>query len=823
MSAVSVVPALASFGVEQELGAASCTHCGLPVPRARQRAGEAEQFCCDGCVTVHSLLAQGGLLDYYQERERVAPEAKAATVSDRSYSDFDDAAFRELYCRKLSGDFVSAELFLEGVHCAACVWLVERLPRLLPGVAESRLDITRQVAHITWDDRQLSLSRVAKTLDSLGYAPHARAGQGPSAEHTRQRRTLLGKLAVAGAAAGNAMLMAFALYGGMFANMERQYLELFRWGSLLMAVPAVFWSGSVFHRGAWAALRTRTPHMDLPVSLGILTGFGWGAYNTWRGHGEIYFDTITVLIFLLLVGRWIQSKQHQSARDAAELLHALAPSTARLCEGGEVREVPAATLPAGALIEVRAGEHVAADGKVESGSSSVDSSLLTGETRPEAVGPGSAVHAGCINLSSALRVRVEKSGANTRVGQLTKRMEEAALRRAPIVKLADRLSGQFVIGVLIAAAVTLAIWSFVEPSRAIDTAVALLVVTCPCALGMATPLAVSVALGRAARRGILVKGGDALEQLAEPGLFVFDKTGTLTNGTLSLIRWQGDDELWPLVRAAEAHSAHPIALAFQRAFQNEPDAEASYVEQTTGGGLVAHVAGKTLVIGSEAYVRSRAQIPAWVEAAISEQARAALTPVLIASDGVVRALAGLGDPIREDAGQSLRALRAMGHKVGILSGDHPGVVQAVAAELGVPLEFARGGVTPEEKLAFVEGARAGRRVFMVGDGINDAAALSAASVGIAVHGGAEASLAAADVFLRRAGVAPVVELARGAKRTLHVIRRGLGFSLLYNGVGVGLALAGVLNPLIAAILMPLSSLTVITSSFRSKTFEGESS
>ncbi|HEY6559017.1 MAG TPA: heavy metal translocating P-type ATPase [Polyangiaceae bacterium] len=797
----------------------ACTHCSLPVPAARQLPDSGSQFCCDGCRAVHLLITEGGLDDYYAYRDRAEPEPRPAQTTARSYADFDDPAFRALYCRSAPEDLSITELFLEGVHCAACVWLVERLPRLLPGVAEARLDLTRQVVHVAWDDREISLSRVARTLDSLGYPAHALGGQRSARARREQQRTLLLRIAVAGAAAGNAMLMAFALYGGMFAGMERQYSELFRFGSLALALPSVAWSAALFYRGAWAALRTRTPHMDLPVTIGILTGFAWGAWNTWRGVGEVYFDTITVLIFLLLIGRFIQNKQQESARDAAELLHSLAPAVARLVEESGVREVPSASLAVDQLIEVRAGEHVPADGRVVSGASRLDCAWLTGETRPEFAEPDSLVHAGTVNLTAALRVRVVKSGADTRVGQLMKRVEEAALRRAPIVKLADRIAGSFVVAALALAAVTVCIWLFIDPARAVDNAVALLVVTCPCALGMATPLAVSVALGRAARRGILVKGGDALEQLAGRGLFVFDKTGTLTQGELRLVSWLGDASLRPLTRAAEAHSGHPIAAAFVRDLAGEPEARVESVESTLGGGIACHVEGRQLVIGSESYVRARATVPAWVDAAIREQALAGWTPVLIASDGEARALASFGDPLRPDAVRSLRRLTELGYEVAILSGDHPAVVTAVAEQLDVSLQFARGGVTPEEKLATVERLRQSQRVFMVGDGINDAAALSAAHVGIAVHGGAEASLAAADAFLRQSGVTPIVELVLGARRTLHVIRRGLAFSLIYNGLGVGLALAGVLNPVLAAILMPLSSLTVITSSFRSKTFE----
>jgi Cu2+-exporting ATPase len=331
---------------------------------------------------------------------------------------------------------------------------------------------------------------------------------------------------------------------------------------------------------------------------------------------------------------------------------------------------------------------------------------------------------------------------------------------------------------------------------------------------------VSWALGRAARAGILIKGGDVLERLAEPGLVVFDKTGTLTEGRLAMQAWEGDESLKPLVRAAEAHSAHPVAAAFLRALGDEPEAEVSALSQTLGGGLSAQVSGRSLLIGSQAFIASHGlDVPAWMAESLARHTEAARSPVLIASDGQVAALAAFGDPLRPDAVSSLRALRKLGYRVAVLSGDHPDVVRAVVRELGEPLVEAHGGVSPEAKLAWIERAQQHGPVIMVGDGVNDAAALSAAGVGIAVHGGAEASLAAADVFTTRAGVAPVVDLVLGAHRTLRVIHRNLIFSFLYNLVGVALAMAGLIGPLLAAVLMPLSSITVVTSSFRSRTFD----
>ncbi len=794
----------------------SCSHCGLIVPYARVEPHSRVQFCCDGCRTVYAVIHGAGLERYYKHRAALDVETRPAGTSGRSYAELDDDKFQELYVQTTGDGLSTVELSLENLHCPACVWLVEKLGKVAPGVVEASVDLAQGGVRILWDPERARLSAIARAIDSLGYPPHPRQRAATREARIREDRALLSRMAVAGAVAGNVMLMAFALYGG--ADGDRQWVGLFRWASLVVATPAVFWAGSVFFKGGLAAVRTRTPHMDLPVSLGILAGYLWGAFNTVRNSGDIYFDSVTAVVFLLLVGRWLQRREQHRARDATELLHSLAPSTARLLEEGGVREVPVSAVPMGALLEVRAGEHLPADGVVETGSSSVDVSLLTGESVPVDVEPGVRVHAGCINVASRITVRAEQTGEGTRLGRLVQSIEAAAARRAPIQLIADRVAGQFVVAVLTLSAATFVAWWFISPERAVENAIALLVVTCPCALGLATPLAVSAAVGRAARSGLLIKGGDALERLAHPALIVFDKTGTLTTGRLALVDWHGERELRSWVAAMESASGHPIARALVDALGEQQGIDVSELRQVPGGGVHARVHGHSVVVGSVDHVGGEAQLPDNLAQAARTAAERGHTPVLVALDGRVRAVAELADPVRPDAAASLSQLRRMGHRLAIESGDHPLAVRAVADELGVPFESVRGGVGPEGKLAAIEAAAAQGPVVMVGDGVNDAAALAAAGVGVAVQGGAEASLAAADVYAARPGIAPVLELFQGARRTFRVIRRNMLLSLAYNLVCATLAIGGVISPLIAAILMPLSSLSVVTSSYRARTF-----
>jgi len=799
--------------------APACTHCGLPVPPDTESGPAGPRFCCSACGIAYAIINEAGLGAYYLRRAGAEPAPVRTRGTGESYAAYDEPTFAERHVRK-GANGAELELFLEGIHCTACVWLVERLPRVVTGVRAARLDLGRSALEVVFDPALARPSAIARGLDGLGYPPHPSSTARRAGELGRER-ALWTRLGVAGALAGNVMLMALALYSG--ATTDPAYAALFRWGSLVLTIPAVFYSGSVFLRGGLAALRTRTPHMDLPISIGILAGFARSAWNTVHGDGEVYFDSLAVLIFLLLVGRWLQQRHHRGATRALELIAALAPSTARLVEGDTTREVPAESVIPGALIEIASGQRIPADGVIVEGRSSVDTAWLTGESLPEDVKPGDRVFAGTESSGGRLRVRVEVTGEGTRLGRLLRSVEEAQARRAPIVRLADRVAGYFVLAVLGLAATTFALWSFLDPAHALDHAIALLVVTCPCALGMATPLAVSTALSRAARAGIFFKGGEFLEALARPGTIAFDKTGTLTLGRLTLASFLGDAEVKPLLVAAEKRSAHPLGRALVAALHSGNEPLADDVRELPGAGVIAHVSGREVRVGSAELMRdARCGLSATWELELRRQAALGRPAVAVAVDGEVHAVAAFSDELRHDARASLDALRSHGYRIAVLSGDRPEVVDDLAPRLG-PLVDARGGLRPEDKLAWVEQARRSGPVVMVGDGVNDAAAMAAADVAIAVHGGAEASLVAADAFTTIPGVGKVLEAVTGARRTLGVIRRGIAFSLAYNALGVALCMAGRISPLLAAVLMPLSSLSVVTLALRSRTFDAPAS
>ncbi|HMN41097.1 MAG TPA: heavy metal translocating P-type ATPase [Phycisphaerales bacterium] len=803
----------------------ACSHCRLPVPTGLVREGDGPQFCCHGCETSFSVIQSCGLGAYYRLLERSDAEPVAAKVTKRAYAEFDDPTFHSLYCRPLPGGLLHIDLLLEGVHCGACVWLLEKLPLVVPGVAEARVDLRRAAVAVTFSPAQVRLSRVGRALDSLGYPAHP--ARGPAAREARRAedRRMLVRTAVAGACAGNIMLLFFALYAGLFEGMEHAHEQLFRWVAMALNTLCLAWPGLVFARSALAAIRTRTIHLDVPIALGLYLGGAWGIWKTIAGSGDIYFDSISALVFFLLVGRYIQQRQQRSAADAVELLFSVSPTVARrVGDDGSVSDVPTEALVPGDIVEIRPGDSAPGDGRIVSGESRLDLSVLTGESRPVPARDGDPIAAGSVNLSSVLRARVECTGESTRIGRLMRMVEEASQRRAAIVRLADRWGRWLLWALLALAALTLALWWHAGATVAIDHAAALLIATCPCGLGLATPMAMSIAIGRAARRGILVKGGDALQSLSAPGpraTIVLDKTGTVTFGRLSLVAWHGDDAARPLVGALEAHSSHPAAIALHRDLADDATADLP-VEQSvqhTGAGIEGLVAGTHVAVGTRALLSSLGcTFDPVLDNRAEEVIRRGDSPVLIALDRRCVALAALGDPIRPDATACIRELRALGWRVEMLSGDHPDITASVGRSIGLDPADCRGGTTPEAKLAAIRELSTRGPVVMVGDGVNDAAALAAATVGVAVRGGAEASLTAADVSLSREGLSPLVELFHGARQTMRTIHWTIAASLVYNALAASLAIAGLISPLLAAFIMPASSLTVVAICLRGGAF-----
>ncbi|MEQ9097200.1 MAG: heavy metal translocating P-type ATPase [Phycisphaerales bacterium] len=775
-----------------------CAHCGLPSP-----AGE--RFCCNGCAMVYETISACGLEHYYDLKRRLDAQREPASQPAGSFIELDDAAFLARHATPLPAGLMRIEMYVQGVHCAACLWLLERLPTVVHGLQSVELDLARRTASLVWNPAEVTLSTIAREFARFGYPPHPVE---PSAARDARRledRAYLIRIGVAAACAGNVMLLAFALYSGQFDAIGEPYRTAFRVLSAAIGLLALAWPGSVFIRGALAAIRTRTWHLDTPIAIALVAGSAAGLLAVVLNAGEIYFDSITMLIFLLLIGRWLQMRQQRRATDAIELLFSVTPRRVTLIRDREPVDAAIDAVVVGDLVEVAPQQCVPVDGVIEHGTTHVDAAVLTGESRPIAATIGDPVAAGALNLSGAIRVRVTATGRDTRVGRLMADIERLSRARTPVIGSADRLARPFVLGVITLAALCFLLRLPAGVHAAFESTVAMLIVCCPCAVALATPLATSMAIGRLAGRGTLVKGGDTFETLAGAPTLVLDKTGTLTEGAYKVRDWLGEDALRPVVAAMESGASHPIARALAAGDQHPRVGD---IVHHGGLGVTASCEGRRIAAGSAALtLREHATMPGWARDAAARAQAAGLTAVFIAKDDDVAAVALLGDAPRAEARRAVDDLRALGWRPRVLSGDDQRTVTAIAAQVGI--DDAAGDALPEAKRDAIATLKTDGPVVMVGDGVNDAAALATATMGVAVSGGAEASMAAADVYLGRPGLAPLVDLARTSRGVIARIRLCLGLAITYNAVAAALTLAGLMSPIVAAIVMPLSSLTVL--------------
>jgi len=789
-------------------------------------------FCCQGCRGAYLLIHEWGLEDYYALRDRLLASPTEPVESSKlgrrpRWDELDDSSLLGASALQAVGDgLVCSRLAIAGIHCGACVWLIERMAPLVPGWQDARVGMHDHSIEVTFDPARTKLSNIAEKLAGIGYQVSPWVEGVDSVCFRKENRSRLVQIAIAGFCAMNAMWIAIAIYAGEFSGMAASQMMLMRCAGVLLSIVTTVGPGRSFFRGAWASVRTRTPHMDLPIALGVGVGTISGGVSLVIGHADVYFDSVAMLVFLLLGGRWIQFRQQHRASDMVSLLTRLTPSFAvRLNDDGTNTKVPSDSLVVGERISVAAGGSVPVDGSLVAGSALLDRSLMTGESLPVGVEIGGSVEGGSLNLQSPIEMEVVATRAESRITKLMQLVQQASLKRTPIVQLADKIAGRFVVTLLGLALLTMVVWWQIDPMKAMSNSVALLIVACPCALALATPLAIAVAIGRAARRKLLIRSGETFERLATPGVVWFDKTGTLTSGRPVAGVDGLDDESLILCARLESQCRHPVAsaivdAAIRRGLSDDTSLHVADVCQIRGSGVRGLVDGHEIAIGNLAFVRSLVRdVDADQVEEVARVAKQGATPVVIAIDGFVKAVLAVGDDLRPSSFPAIIGLRNRGWIVGILSGDHPATVAAIAKRLGIKPEMSLGGLSPEDKLQRIESSKADyKAVVMVGDGVNDSAALAAADVGIAVQGGAEASLQAAPVFLSDSDLTKIVQLVDASRATVRLIRRNFRVSLCYNILAMSLAIFGVINPLIAAILMPISSLTILSLTLAAKPF-----
>lgn len=780
------------------------------VLRARVQGADVA-VCCAGCRAAIQLIAELGLEDFYTFR--TAPSSRPQALTDEWLA-YDTPAVAASLTRIETGGR-SIVLLIDGLTCAACSWLLTRVLQKIPGVERASVNTATGRAQILWNEDKVALSQLLRTIAKLGYRANPVTAESTQAQAQDERHAFMKRLAAAGLGMMQVMMFAVAMYAGDLQGMDldiRMYLRLV---SLLVCTPVMLYAGWPFLSGAATALRLRSITMDVPVSLGLLLAYGASVFNTWRHAGDVYFDSVTMFIFFLTVARYVEMVARHKSASVTDSLSRLLPVTAHRVErgesGGTMTDVTVSQLKAGDTLMVRAGEIVPADGEILDARTRIDESMLTGESLPVTRGPGERVAAGTINVDAPLHLRVTAVGASTSLASIVALLNGAQSERPRITRAADRTASRFLTKVLIGAAVVCAAWIVIDPSRAFGATLAVLVVACPCALSLATLVAVASANAALARRGVLVTHADAIEGLGKVSRVVFDKTGTLTTGAIRINRCEvlgpaTKEQCLAIAGALEAASEHPIARSFTSFAITGECATAVHI--VPGEGVEGSVRGTRYRIGTARFVAEAGDARAAGPPSVGHDAAV----VLGDARGLLAAF-HLGDEPRPESRRAIAALAAQGLAVEILSGDTLPSVARVAQHCGIAGFAAR--QSPQDKLERVRALTAGGDfVAMVGDGINDAPVLGGSGVSIAMSRGSALALASADLILVGDSLQALPQAFELARRAQRIIRQNLAWAAGYNLAAMPLAALGWVPPWLAAIGMSLSSIAVVLNSMR---------
>jgi Cu2+-exporting ATPase len=776
-------------------------------------------MCCHGCQAVAQAIVDSGNADFYRHRTANSPTGQALLPDFiRQTRVYDHPEIQKTFVRTRGEHRREAALILEGIVCAACVWLNERHVAQLPGVLDVQVNYATHRARVSWDETQIKLSDILQAIHHIGYTAHPYDPQQQQQAFERERRNQLRRIGVAGVLGMQVMVLSIALYAGGWSGMDAGFKVFFRWVGLLLTTPVLLYSGAPFFRGAWRDLRNRSVGMDVPVALGILVAYGGSLHASWTGQGEVYYDSVVMFIFFLLSSRYFElMARKRGAETLEQLSHALPAMTTRITttDAGERQEsIPITELQAGDTVLVRPGETIPADGSITAGESSVTEALLTGESTPIHKGPGTRLIGGSINIESPLTLRVEQVGLDTVVAEIVRLLEQAQHEKPALTRLADRVASWFVGAVLVVAAAVGVYWWQQAPDSWLPILVSVLVVTCPCALSLATPTAISAATGSLLGYGLLTTRNRSLETLARCSHIVFDKTGTLTLGTPVVTRIMclshlDERTVLGIAAALEQQSEHPVGKAMVTAAAGSKSFVASDFRNVPGAGISARIQGRPWFIGNAEFIAAHTDAATDVVPADTGDG----SRVLLADADQLHALFILRDTMRKETPGVVRALQRDGKQVLLVSGDHPAATQQLAAEAGIDVAY--GGMTPADKLQQVQSLQQqGAVVAMVGDGINDAPVLAAANVSIVMRDAAGISQASADMVLLSNHLGALHSGILLARRTLRIIKQNLAWAVGYNLIALPAAALGHVAPWMAAIGMSSSSLLVVLNALR---------
>lgn len=804
----------------------SCFHCGLDLPKSGTISadiqGSTREFCCNGCAQVCEIIHNSGLDSFYKH----APNSRSWSTPEQAPEDtkiFDNPELQAGFVRQRPDGSYQADLLIEGIHCPACVWLIERSLLQIDGVTYAEVSYGRRRLRLRWNPGKMKLSDAIFAIGKIGYQAIPYEEDLEQKASTERRRDLMFRMAFAGFVFANVMTAAVCLYGGDFFGIEQKWRAVFQWYSFVLTFAGITYSARGFFSSAWTAIKQRRLNMDVPISIGISVSFIWSSAITIVPNngleGHVYFDSIAMFIFLILAGRFLETSARDTASSATRHLLALLPRSARsINSDGEEELIPLRSVQHGDLLRIKPGDRVPVDAEVIDGHSEVDEAIISGESRPVSKEAGSQVVGGTLNMSGQMTIQATHIGHESVLSQIVEMVDQAQNSKVKVQNLADRIVPWFVLIVLCLSAATFLYWFWhADLPFAIMAAVTVLIITCPCALGLATPMAITIGAGLGGKLGILIKRGTALEQMLHVNHIVFDKTGTLTQGLTQVSHFESIIEdshtLWRHVRALEQASEHPLAHAIEQSLKDVKAADNMLnFNNVAGRGVHADFDGQRIHVGSLGWFFSKnIDLPSTLQHRLEQEEQQGSTIVVVFNETALLAWFALGDELRHEAASVLQDIQKRGIGISMITGDRYGPAQAVAKKInlqsGTIQVFAE--VLPNEKADKVAQLQEQDLIVaMVGDGVNDAPALTKADVGIAMGQATDISAHAADIVLL-GGLDRLLVAQDLSRQTMRTIKQNLTISLGYNILVVPLAMAGMVHPLLAAIAMPASSLLVI--------------
>lgn len=797
----------------------NCFHCGLEVTKHNRIQANIDQtsrdFCCVGCASVCQTIHQSGLGAFYtQQTSSMLP----AVTLEYPLEFYDAPAFQQPFLESTAESEKIITLISDTIHCAACVWLIEKSIGALPGVNWVRANLTDKRIRLSWDEKEIQLSKIMQRLADLGYSAMPYEQNLVEQLANKSNKAMLYKIGFAAFTMMNLLWISIALYTGAS---EGKYHQYFQWLGFALATPTLFYSGAGFLKSAYIGLRNRSMNMDVPISIGALTTYFYSVYVLlgFSAKGEVYFDTVVNFIFVILIGRYLENSAKKSSISASSSLQQLQPKVGLVIKGRSEIITPVGAININDRVLIRPGERIPVDGQVLSGMSEADESLLSGESQPVAKGIGDEVFAGSVNGQGAVEILVTKTLKQSVLGKIVSLVENTQHNKSAVVCSIDRIIPYFVGVTIFLALTTFVYWYPDDFDLALLSATSVLIITCPCAFGLATPMSIAVASGAAIKDKMLIKNSDTFEVLNQVDWVVFDKTGTLTLGEFKVEQivcspaqpQTKKSDLLQIMASIEKYSEHPLAQAIVD--ENRHDLLMAHDFQSTPGqGISASIDGVVYKIGKLSFVDNNQQMDVELLKSSQQIEAQGASCIWCSSKNQVLGFVALSDQIKADAKTTITQLLSMGKQVSVLSGDSQAVTQKVADYLGIKHVIAQ--ALPEDKANYIKQLQQQHQVLMIGDGVNDAPALVQADTSMAIGSGSDVSVNHADVVLLKSTLSPILAMITLAQRTSQTIKQNITFALLYNALMVPLAMMAKVTPLFAAIVMPISSLIVIGNAAR---------